>query len=276
MFKLLTIISLILALVLFPPAALAVISNNAVPGDTTYPIKRSLEDIIFAIASISPISKAWFAAARSDRRFIEIKTLFAQGKSVDQSLQDLVSQTQIAAEQISKVEDPVKKQELIKNLSSNIQKYTQGLNSEQQTIPPATPGPISVSKTSSPVVSSLKPTPQPVATAQPTSVPTLAPPPAGGPAPTPIQSGPTPVPTPVSTSVQPGPTPIPAGSLDSSQIDKTIDELKHIDQDLHARKSVKFLPKEEKKEDQQVKNTHRNDQKESDKGKKDENKKSPK
>jgi len=37
--KLLSIICLVLAIVLFPPAALALVSNNAVPGDATYPIK---------------------------------------------------------------------------------------------------------------------------------------------------------------------------------------------------------------------------------------------
>ena len=39
MIKLLSIICLVLAIVLFPPAALALVSNNAVPGDATYPIK---------------------------------------------------------------------------------------------------------------------------------------------------------------------------------------------------------------------------------------------
>ena len=69
MIRLLSILTIILAIILFPPATLAVLSNNAVPGDAAYPIKRTLEDVIYAAASINPTSKAWFSAARSDRRY---------------------------------------------------------------------------------------------------------------------------------------------------------------------------------------------------------------
>ena len=61
MIRLLSIITLILSIVLFPPASLALISNNAVPGDSIYPIKRFLEDGIYAVASITPGTKAWFS-----------------------------------------------------------------------------------------------------------------------------------------------------------------------------------------------------------------------
>ena len=58
MIKLLSIICLVLAIVLFPPAALALVSNNAVPGDATYPIKRALEVAIqptpVAVSSSAP------------------------------------------------------------------------------------------------------------------------------------------------------------------------------------------------------------------------------
>lgn len=128
MVKLLSTIVLILAIILFPPAALAVISNNAVPGEATYPIKRALEDGIYAVASLNPTTKAWFSAARSDRRFQELSTLLAQGKSASNTLNELVVQTDIAAEQIKKVEDPAKKQELIIQLSESIDKYSQKLD----------------------------------------------------------------------------------------------------------------------------------------------------
>lgn len=197
MIRLLSILTIILAIILFPPAVLAVLSNNAVPGDGTYPIKRSLEDGIYAIASLNPTSKAWFSAARSDRRFKEFSTLLAQGKSASNTLNELVIQTDIAAEQIKKIDDPIRKQELISQLSNSIEKYDLGLQkvSEKfeasvsttlaptltQVIPQASPSPPSseelrkreesIDKTHLPV-SILTPSPTPPHTPIPTPAPT--------------------------------------------------------------------------------------------------------
>lgn len=135
MVKLLSTISLVLVLILFPPAALALISNNAIPGDTTYPVKRGLESVIYTVASISPASKAWFSAARSDRRFKEFKTLIAQGKSTHATIDELVSQTEIAAQQIDQITDPVEKEKYISELMQSIQKYDQGLAQVSQKSP---------------------------------------------------------------------------------------------------------------------------------------------
>ncbi len=127
MIKLLSIISLILALVLFPPAALAFISNNAVPGDATYPIKRALENVVVAVASVNPKTRAWFSQTRSDTRFKEFSALIAQGKKTTNTLNELVEQTDIAVSQISQVTDSAEKAKLIEQLSQSIDKYDQGL-----------------------------------------------------------------------------------------------------------------------------------------------------
>jgi len=165
--KLLSIISLILALVLFPPAALAVISNNAVPGDATYPIKRSLEDVIFAVASLNPTSKAWFSAARSDRRFTEFKTLVAEGKKGTDTLNELVEQTQIAASQIAQVTNKEEKAKLIEQLQVSIEKYDQGLEQFADSPPK---DPVLPQATNTPL-----PTPTTQPGNQPTSIPTVQP-----------------------------------------------------------------------------------------------------
>lgn len=166
MVKLLSSIVLILAIILFPPAVLALVSNNALPGDSTYPIKRLLEDGIYAVASLTPTSKAWFSAARSDRRFKEFSTLIAQGKSASNTLSELVIQTNIAAEEIKKVDDPVKKQQLIVQLSESINKYDQKLD-EVSTTPSVSPTqPQPVAATPTPVV-----TPKPSEIAKPKETP---------------------------------------------------------------------------------------------------------
>lgn len=131
--RLVSIVLLVLVIALFPPATLAVVSNNAVPGDSTYPIKRGLEDIIFAVASLNPTMRAWFAAARSDRRFQEVTILIAQGKKASDTLNELVEQAQIAANQIDQVSDPAQKEKLINQLSDSIDKYDVGLTQMSQT-----------------------------------------------------------------------------------------------------------------------------------------------
>ena len=252
MAKLLTVISLILAIVFFPPAVLAVISNNAVPGDATYPIKRILEDGIFAVASLNSVSKAWFAAARSDRRFKEFTTLIAQGKKSGETLNELVEQTQVAAGQIDQVKDESQKQKLIQQLSESIKKYDQGLqqlstqSSEnpipaEQSVPaplitaiPTESGSVAQPKqTAAPVV---QPAPKPASTTQPVSVsPSTRPVPTAVPAFTPH---PTPIPTPVLTPILVPPSvPVSQPSENQGQIDEARRQLEEIRRRLAEQQS---------------------------------------
>ena len=206
MTKLLSIISLILAIILFPPATLAVISNNAVPGDATYPIKRGLENVIFAAVSINPTTKAWFSQARSDRRFKELTVLITQGKQSGETLNELVEQTQVAASQIAQVNDQAQKQKLIQQLSESIEKYDLGLQqvSSPTQVNPAPAAPVALlpqatstpqpTQTSAPVA---QPTPRPASTSQPTPAHIVVPTPIPTPRPTP-----TPVPHPNDTDRQ--------------------------------------------------------------------------
>ncbi|MBI2017662.1 hypothetical protein HYS92_01280 [Candidatus Daviesbacteria bacterium] len=127
MVKIISTLVLILSIVLFPPAALALISNNAVPGDATYPIKRFLEDIIYNVASLNPSTKAWFAAARSDKRFEEIKILFDKGKSAVITLDELVAQTNAAVLDISKITNHAQKEQLFTQVENSIDKYKESL-----------------------------------------------------------------------------------------------------------------------------------------------------
>ena len=175
MTRLLSILTIILAIILFPPAALALVSNNAIPGDATYPIKRSLEDVIYAAASLNPTTKAWFAAARSDRRFKEFITLVAQGKSVSRTLNELVTQTETAASDIKKIDDPIKRQDLVNQLSESIDKYDQKLGEVSHSTVIITPQPtVTARPTLTPLPSEVsKPTFTPI----PTQVPTITQPP---------------------------------------------------------------------------------------------------
>lgn len=204
MARLLAILTLILSIVLFPPAVLALISNNAVPGDAAYPIKRGLEEVILKIASVHPTTKTWFSIERSGRRFEEAVVLLAAGKEgADNSLDELILQTEAVSREIAKVQDPVKKQELKVKLSAEIKKYDEGLEKVKQEIAVSTPVPAATATsraTATPRVSS-RPSATPRATSTPTPI-------QSGPTPTPVPT-PSPEPTPVSTPAPPVyPTPV--------------------------------------------------------------------
>lgn len=240
MVRLLSTLVLILSLLLFPPATLALISNNAVPGDTTYPIKRGLEDIIYAVASLNPTTRAWFSAARSDRRFKEFSTLIAQGKSASDTLNELVAQTQIAAEELKKVDDPIKKQELISQLSQSIDKYSQKLEEVVATpTPTTTPIPPVVSPPSDVTIPSPTAPPGSILTPQPSE--TLRPAP---PSPTQAPSS-------------------PQAPVDQKDLDDAKEKLDDIKDKLDKEKKKSHQEKgEDKREDR------KNDEKEKDKEKK--------
>ncbi len=223
MVKLLSTISIILVLVLFPPATLAVISNNAVPGEVTYPIKRFLEDGIYAIASLNSVSKAWFAQARSDRRFKEFSTLIAQGKSTEKTINELVSQTEVAANQLEGITDPVEKEKFAKQLVESIQKYDQGLAQVTQ-----------VETKPAPVISTPQPSIEPTKSV-PAPTPTLAPKPTN-----------TPIPSPTPTS-QPVVSP-PSSTGDDQAAEDARKRLKEIEDELKKKSKIKLNIENEKEE----------------------------
>jgi len=130
MVKILSTIVLILVVLLFPPAVLAFVSQNAIPGDKTYPIKRGLEEVILKVASVNPTTQAWFSVNVSNRRFDESKALLLAGKDANMSLTDLVTSTKVAAAEINNL-DTSKKTQLAADLSSSIDQYQTSLTAVQ-------------------------------------------------------------------------------------------------------------------------------------------------
>lgn len=141
--KIVSTLALIIMLLLFPPAVLITISQNAIPGEKMYPLKRKLEDIVLDIASYNPTTKAYFALAQSQRRFEETQALLARGDIAGANLQELVTQTSTALSDIKKVENNTSKEQLISKLTDSVDEYNKGLerserlissNSETQTV----------------------------------------------------------------------------------------------------------------------------------------------
>ncbi len=240
MAKILTILTLSIALVLFPPAVLALVSNNAVPGDGTYPIKRKLEEVIVLIASVTPQSRAWFSVERSNRRFLEAAVLLNKNEQASTTLTELVDQTSVAAQEVTKISDPVRKQELINQLSQSITTYNEGLSAAaglpaptplafQAQPTPAQQGQAPLTPKPSPVLPTIKPTSTPI----PTPTPTIAP--------TPI---PTITPT-LQPSSTPQPTPHPISSTED-EINSSSSKKEQVDQTRKELEKIKKRLEEEK------------------------------
>lgn len=195
--------SWLLLFLLAPATILVLISQNTVPGDFFYPVKRGLEGVVLAAASVHPSTKAAFRVDLQARRFTEAETLLLT-KADTAGLSEFVSEVKQTQAAVAQVSDPVKKQELQQKLQEAYNEYEKRLVvvkvqlEAQQGVQPAQP---SVTTSPEPTSAQAKPTNTPV------------PPPAGGPTSLPGQPPRptnTPVPLPTSTP-KPQPTALPPG-----------------------------------------------------------------
>ncbi len=136
MFKVIGLLSIILFFILLPPAVLAVASQDSIPGDILYPVKRGLENGVLALASLHPASKAWFSLGYTGRRFNEATKLITKGKTLQakSSLDDLVAQTSQAAVEIQAIKNQDQKEKLLVELNKSINDYKEGLTKAKQPI----------------------------------------------------------------------------------------------------------------------------------------------
>lgn len=120
---------------LTPLFFIAFLSQNSLPGDFLYPVKRGVENTILAAASVSPASKAAFHTDLADRRFTEAeKLLLSQADTAP--LNDLVTQVESTQVAIDNVSDPVKKVELEEKVIAQIDTYQAKLTNTQIQIQP--------------------------------------------------------------------------------------------------------------------------------------------
>lgn len=121
--RILSILFLLAMVVLLIPTGLVLASQNAVPGDSTYSIKRSLEKVILSLASLHPSTKAYFHADLMNRRYKEAVALIEKGANAAESLQELVAQTGTAAQIATTLSDKRQKGEYLDQLSKSIDQY---------------------------------------------------------------------------------------------------------------------------------------------------------
>lgn len=146
------------------PTGLVLASQDAVPGDGTYPIKRSLERVIIIAASLHPSTRSAFYVNFSKRRFKEALVLANTGQDASVSLDELVLQTEEAASSVRNVSDLKTREKLTRDLIKQLEEYDEGLTKLEQkkTVLVITPTP---KVTEAPQkVQPVSPTPKPLET----------------------------------------------------------------------------------------------------------------
>lgn len=112
---------------LLPFTVLIFLSQNSIPGDLFYPVKRGLESMVLAAASVSPSTRAAFRTDLTTRRFDEAEKLLL-GASGTTGLKDFVTEIQAAQNEVSAISDPVKKQQLQEKIQTSVAEYEKRLD----------------------------------------------------------------------------------------------------------------------------------------------------
>lgn len=115
---------------LLPVTVLIFLSQDTIPGDFFYPVKRGMENVVLAAASVSPVTKAAFRTDLTTRRFDEAEKLLlaSSGSLASNGLNDFVTEIQVAQNEVFAISDPVKKQELQQKIQTSVIDYEKRLN----------------------------------------------------------------------------------------------------------------------------------------------------
>lgn len=246
--RILSILFLVAIVMLLIPTGLVLASQNAVPGDSTYSIKRSLEKVILSLASLHPSTKAYFHADLMNRRYKEAVALIERGANASESLQELVAQTGTAAQIATTLSDKRQKGEYLDQLSKSIDQYEIKLSQiEERIVPLPSPTPTVQEPTTQPTpIASSPPIVGPSEVPSVTLIASPKPSPETKPSPTVSPHQPTPIPlTEPSPTFQPQPiyqTPPVKLELNEERNKKDIDEAKR------KLKEIKKRLDDEKKE----------------------------
>lgn len=149
-----------LIVILLLPTGMVLASQDAVPGDSTYGIKRGLENVIAKAASVHPATRTYFKTDFSKRRFKEAVTLIDRGDNASNSLKELVSQTKSAADSMNDVSDKNLRKQFASDLSKQIDEYDKKLAKIEENKKNPTPAPKPSVTTN--LRNTLTPTPTPV------------------------------------------------------------------------------------------------------------------
>lgn len=223
--------SFVLIAIFTPLALLILLSQNAVPGDIFYPIKRLLERGILIAASAHPTTRATFHTNLADRRFKEAESLLlARGDT--SVLPEFVLSVSLAEEEIAFIKNKKTKEDFEKKLIASIVTYDAKL--EQVKKERSTPA---------------QQTPQALPPAQ-------------------TQPPPVAIPSPFSPQQAP---PSPLGRGGVSEVEEAIDDTRELLSDVRERLEERQRRQREEREEREERREERREEKKEEKEKRDRN-----
>lgn len=282
--KVFNISSWIILFALAPLTVLIFLSQDSIPGDFFYPVKRGMEGVILAAASVNPATRAAFRTDLTQARFKEAQSLVIS-KSNTSGLSTFIDEVQGTQLEVASLKNDTEREKAEEKLINKLEEYQAGLSTletktqqniiayqfQETVLPTSTPQPSSLPQAQSlqgipsatptiipsPILEAIKN--QPKSLPQPTS--TAIPLPTSAPLPS-ADAAVSLVPTVPPTQVNPLPT---ANSevVEQRRIAETIKETK---EQLHKiRKDLEEKRNEEKEKREKINEEDKANKEESDK-----------
>ncbi len=123
--KIISILTWSSLLLLVPLATLGFMSENSIPGNPLYPMKRAIENIVTSFDGFDKNALALYTVSLVAQRFSETKKLASENSIAlnTSQVQDFISQINSARETINAVTNPQEKQTLRNQLIQQIENY---------------------------------------------------------------------------------------------------------------------------------------------------------
>lgn len=123
------------SLVSLAPIALVIfLSQNSQPGDFFYPLKRGLENVVLAAATVSPATKIAFRTDLTNTRYKEAEMLLLAKDT--SGLNDFVNEVYEAQSDLSRLKNVENKKKLSEELITKIEEYETKLTQAQSRVAP--------------------------------------------------------------------------------------------------------------------------------------------
>lgn len=154
----------IILFALAPLTILILLSQNTVPGDVFYPVKRGMENVVLAAASVNPSTRVAFRTDLTEKRFQEAQQLLAI-KADTTAFSSFVSDVSTTQQDLSNFSNAQEEIQASDKLIAKIDQYQNQLTQvENQVL-------IAQGQTPSPIIPSQSEisTPNPIQTPQPTT-----------------------------------------------------------------------------------------------------------
>jgi len=123
----------IVFVVLTPLTFTGILSQNAIPGDILYPVKKSFENVALTAFAFFPETKANYTIQITENRYDEAQKLIL-AKSDSQGLDALIAQVQSATQTVNVLKNEEQKQVLQEKLIASIDTYQQKLIQVQEQV----------------------------------------------------------------------------------------------------------------------------------------------